>query len=157
MTADRPNRSLTLLAGIGIGAALMYFLDPDRGARRRNMAADRATKALRQRSRDAVGAAQNARNHALGAAAELRGLMQHEDVEDDQLVARVRAELGHHARHTSGIEVVVHEGCVVLRGPVLADEVVDVVRTVAAVRGVHRVDNQLDVHANAGNTPALQG
>jgi osmotically-inducible protein OsmY len=157
MNSDRPNHALTLLAGIGIGAALMYFLDPDRGARRRNTAFDRATSTLRQQGRSALMAAQHARNHAVGAAAELRGRLQEGDVDDDQLVERVRAELGHHARHTSGIEITAHEGCVVLRGPVLADEVVEVVRSVTGVRGVHRVDNQLDVHANAGRTSALQG
>jgi hypothetical protein len=157
MSSDHPSRSLTLLAGIGIGAALMYFLDPDRGARRRGVTVDRAARVLRRRGRDAVSAAQNAKNHALGAAAELRGRLVGGDADDDQLVARVRAELGHHARHTSGIEVVAHDGCVVLSGPVLADEVVEIVRTASAVRGVQRVDNQLDVHADAGNTPSLQG
>ena len=157
MSSNHPNRSLALLAGMGIGAALMYFLDPDRGARRRSVAVDRAARLLRRRGRDAIGAAQNAKNHALGAAAELRGRLQSGDIEDDQLVARVRAELGHHARHTSGIEVVAHDGFVVLRGPALADEVVDIVRTAAGVHGVRRVDSELEVHPNAGNTPSLQG
>ena len=157
MSSDHPNRSLTLLAGIGIGAALMYFLDPDRGARRRSMAVDRAASVLRQSRRAAISAAQNAKNHALGVAAELRGRLNDDALDDDQLVARVRAELGHHARHTSGIEVVAHDGRVILRGAALADEVVEIVRTASGVPGVRGVDNQLDVHADAGNTPSLQG
>lgn len=157
MSSDGPNRSLMLLAGVGIGAALMYFLDPDRGARRRNMTVDRAASVLRSRRRDVLTAAQHARNSLAGGAAELRSQLRGEDLEDDQLVARVRAQLGHHVRHTGAIEVVVRDGCVILHGPALADEVADIVRTVSDVHGVDRVENRLEVHATAENVPGLQG
>jgi hypothetical protein len=40
---------------------------------------------------------------------------------------------------------------------VLAHEVDRLLRRVAAVRGVKRVENMLDVHAEPGDIPALQG
>ena len=45
---------LAILGGIGIGAGLMYLLDPDRGNRRRALIRDKMVKVNRQ-TRDAVG------------------------------------------------------------------------------------------------------
>ena len=156
MSSDRAKQPLALLAGIGLGAALMYVLDPKRGARRRHRAIDRATSALRRSGRDLRDTAVNVRNHAAGAAAELRGRMRAEAVDDEQLVARVWAELGHHAQHTGGIDIVARDGCVTLRGPALEDEADAILETVAGVRGVCSVDNQLDVRTKPGRTPSLQ-
>ncbi len=36
------GKTIALLSGIGVGAALMYVLDPDRGRRRRALARDKA-------------------------------------------------------------------------------------------------------------------
>lgn len=153
-----PNRPLTLLAGIGIGAALMYFLDPARGARRRHLVGDKALRAGRVAQREAADLADDARNRARGLVSETRGRLQDETLTDDQLVARVRAELGHHVEHARAIEVVADadSGTVTLRGPVLAQELPKIVATVGAVRGVSRVENQLDVQAAAGDAPRHQ-
>ncbi len=40
----KTNQALTILGGIGAGAALMYFLDPDRGSTRRGAVKDKATE-----------------------------------------------------------------------------------------------------------------
>ena len=151
------NHPLALLAGLGLGAALMYFLDPDRGTRRRHLAQDQAGHSLRKMARRLRDQAGTARNHAQGKALELGARFRGEEIEDEVLVARVRADLGHHVRHTGAIEVRSKGGRVVLSGPVLAAELDDVLRTAAAVRGVRGVENRLDVRASAGDTPALQG
>jgi hypothetical protein len=44
-----------------------------------------------------------------------------------------------------------------LSGPVLSDEVEQLVRNVRAIRGVQEVVNQSDVHTHANGIPALQG
>lgn len=157
MRTRQSTNALALLAGIGIGAALMYFFDPDRGTRRRHMVSDQASRSLREAVRRLRDQAANTRNQVRGTAAEFRGRRRDEPVDDDRLVARVRAELGHHVRHTGAIEVRASGGRVFLTGPVLARELDDVLTTTAAVRGVRGVENQLDVHESAGDVPALQG
>jgi hypothetical protein len=45
----------TVLTGFGIGASLMYFLDPERGRRRRALVRDQLAHTIRL-TRDAAGA-----------------------------------------------------------------------------------------------------
>jgi osmotically-inducible protein OsmY len=143
------SAGLTLLAGIGIGTALMYFLDPDRGKGR----VSRAREQVRSSARNATGAlgrrAHDLRNRTRGTVAELRGRAgerrRERPLDDDTLVARVRAELGHHTERARHIEVAAEGGTVTLRGRVPATEVPHLLGAVQAVRGVDRVDNQLDL------------
>src|SRR5918992_5550350 len=118
------NRELTLISGIGLGAALMYMLDPDRGRRRRALVRDKLASAA-NKTPDALGAtARDLRNRARGLAAQTRSMFAHEDVSDEVLVARVRSAMGRVVSHPSSIEVAAKQGRVTLRGPVLAHEVI---------------------------------
>ena len=155
MGSNRPTNAMTLLAGIGIGAALMYIFDPVRGRRRRALARDKATSALNTAERELKGRGEDLRNRAHGAAAELRSTGD-DNPSDDQLVARVRSELGHHVEHARAIEVTAEQGRVTLRGPVLSSELNDVLATTRRVRGVDTVENQRDVHSTPGSVSALQ-
>ena len=96
-------------------------------------------------------------NRAKGAVAELRGRFKDTDVSDDVLRERVRARIGAVIGHAGAIEVEVADGVATLRGPVLAHEIPRLLRRVAAVRGVKGVNDRLDVHAEPGDVPALQG
>jgi osmotically-inducible protein OsmY len=156
MEGNRPTQSMTLLAGIGIGAVLMYFLDPVRGHRRRAMLRDQATGALNSAERELKERSADAANRARGAVAEIRNSGD-DHPSDEQLVARVRAELGHRVEHARAIDVAAEDGRVTLRGPVLRSELDDVLSTARKVRGVEQVENQLDVHATPGNVPGLRG
>ena len=40
------NKGLTLIGGVGLGAALMYVLDPDKGRRRRVLMRNQATHSI---------------------------------------------------------------------------------------------------------------
>ena len=155
MESNRPTNAMTFLAGIGIGAALMYLLDPVGGGRRRALARDKATSALNTAERELRGRGEDIRNRARGAAAELRGMVE-DNPTDDQLIARVRSELGHNVEHARAIDVIAEQGRVTLRGPVLSSELDDVLATTRKVRGVAEVDNQLDVHATPVGIPRLQ-
>jgi hypothetical protein len=59
--------------------------------------------------------------------------------------------------HPAAIEVDAADGCVHLSGPVLADEVEQLVECVRNVRGVRSIDNELEVFDEPGNVSALQG
>jgi hypothetical protein len=137
--------TFALLAGAGIGGALMYFLDPRGGARRRALVRDRTARAIRTGKEELHQEVEDARNRISGAVAEARGRMRREPVDDDQLVARVRAELGHHVDRTGAIEVAADHGTVTLRGEVSRDDLDDVLGAVRGVPGVKRVENELDV------------
>jgi uncharacterized membrane protein len=148
---------ISLIAGAGLGAGLMYLLDPDRGRRRRALARDKAIHLL-HRSDDAVSAtARDVSNRLRGVVAEARALVSREgDVPDQVLAERVRAELGHYCSHPGAIEVSAAGGRVTLRGPILARELDVVVRAVGRTRGVREVDSRLEVHQQPDGVPGLQ-
>jgi hypothetical protein len=142
---SKSDLTLALLAGAGIGGALMYFLDPRGGARRRALLRDRTARAVRTGSEGLHQEMEDVRNRISGALAEARGRMWRQPVDDEQLVARVRAQLGHHVDRTAAVEVTAERGRVTLRGEVSSEELDDVLDAVRSVPGVRRVENQLDV------------
>lgn len=58
---------LGLITGIGLGSALMFFLDPGRGKQRRAMVRDRAKRTSRQVGRMAKSVDRSAHEFAQGA------------------------------------------------------------------------------------------
>jgi len=147
----------SLLVGAGAGAGLMYLLDPDQGNRRRALMRDQLVRA-RHLTEDAVDAtSRDMRNRARGVVADLRARLIPEDVSDEVLQERVRARLGQTIRYARSIETSVADGSVTLRGPVLGADVARVVRRVGQIPGVRAVDNRLEVHAEPGAVPGLQG
>jgi hypothetical protein len=48
---SRERDILTFIGGMGVGASLMYMLDPDRGSRRRALVRDKIISAAEVRSR----------------------------------------------------------------------------------------------------------
>ncbi|HEX5831324.1 MAG TPA: hypothetical protein VFY16_10115, partial [Gemmatimonadaceae bacterium] len=99
------KQGLTLLAGLGIGAALMYVLDPQRGAARRARARDRGTSTLRTAGERVGGRARRLRDRATGAVLGRWNRRREGIVPDETLVARVRSHLWHHVQHPHAIEV----------------------------------------------------
>ena len=136
-----------LLGALGAGAALMYFLDPDSGRRRRALARDKYMSGKAAVQDAAQAAVHDAANRTRGAIARLQGnLTSREEIVDDSvLTERVRAAMGHVITDPHAIEVRVHDGCVTLKGPALQDEIGELVACTERVRGVRQVDNRLSV------------
>jgi hypothetical protein len=148
---------LNVIGGVTAGVGLMYFLDPDQGRRRRALVRDQMVHAA-HKTTDAMDAtSRDIANRAKGAVAELRGRLRNEEVSDDVLRERVRTRVGAVIGYASSIDVTVSDGRVTLSGPVLDHEIDRLLRRVAAVRGVKEVQSRLDVHAEPGNIPGLQG
>jgi hypothetical protein len=146
-----------VLAGAGVGAALAFMLDPTGGGRRRALVRDKAVWASRK-TRDGIDAtARDIAQRARGVASATRGRLSSEEVDDAKLVERVRAKLGRACSHPRAVDVDARGGAVTLRGPILADEVDDLIATTQAVRGVTSVVNQLQPHESAAGIPSLQG
>ena len=75
------KQQLSLLGGVGLGAGLMYLLDPDGGRRRRALARDKAVHGMKVGSRSLRGTSVHLGNKAKGlmakASSRLRG--RHQD------------------------------------------------------------------------------
>lgn len=151
------KREFMMISGLGAGAGLMYWLDPDRGRRRRALARDQVTHGL-HKSADAVEAtSRDLKHRAKGSLAQLGALFRSDSPDDAVLVERVRAKLGRVVSHPRALDVTAEDGRVTLRGPILAHEAARVLSTVEGVRGVREVMNALELHERAENIPALQG
>ena len=147
----------TLASGIGLGAALVYLTDPERGRRRRALVRDQLVS-LAHETGEAIGpTARDLRNRAQGLVARTTHLFRKEDVPDVVLEQRVRARLGRFTSHPGSIEVSADQGRVTLRGPILAHELEQTLAAVRSVPGVRSVNNQLEVHKQPGDVPGLQG
>jgi BON domain-containing protein len=133
-----------LAAGVGLGAGLMYFLDPHRGARRRTHARNQmihASHAVRENARAQLGALRRA-------AAEV-------DVDDRVLAERVRAILGRVVTHAHAVVLEVSKGVVTVSGPVLRNEIRRTVKALARVPGVRAVINALEAHPVPRRMPVV--
>jgi uncharacterized membrane protein len=146
-----------VLTGLGVGVTLMYFLDPERGRRRRALVKDKLAHAANIGA-DAMGASgRDIAHRATGAVARARTSVRRGSVDDDILVDRVRAQLGRLVSHPHSVHVEAADGRVVLRGPILQHEVSQLIHAVVRVRGVSEVVNALEEHKEAGDVPGLQG
>jgi osmotically-inducible protein OsmY len=151
------NKGVALIGGAGLGAALMYIFDPDRGKRRRALIRDKVEAAGNKLSDTADKMQRDLRNRAYGVVAEAKSLFRHDEVTDDVLVDRVRSRLGRIPGHIGAFDISAEDGVVTLRGQILADELPRVLRAARFVRGVKEIDNQFEVHELAASVPALQG
>jgi osmotically-inducible protein OsmY len=146
--------ALAMLASMGIGAALMYFLDPVSGRRRRWQVADQIASAGRSVG-DATGSAMDAAvSRTRGYLARARQLvMRQPDVDDATLIERVRVALARVIADSHALEVRAHEGAVTLKGPVRADQIEEIVGCVERVEGVCEVDNRLSPNDSGTEPP----
>jgi BON domain len=151
------NALLGMLAAAGLGVFSMYIFDPLAGRRRRALARDKLTRVQSHMRQTAGVTARDLKNRTLGFVAEGRAAIFGGAVDDAVLAERVRSKLGFLVRHPSAIEIQVNAGRVTLSGPVLSDEVQQLTRGVASVRGVRALENRLEVHEKGDDVPGLQG
>lgn len=149
--------TLELLGGMGAGAALMYFLDPDRGVRRRHLLRDQVVHAGRVATHGILTTSRDLRNRGRGLAATAASRFRRDGADDWVIAERVRSVLGRVVSHPRAILVSVQDGQVTLAGPILQEEVPRLLAAARRVRGVREVENRLEVHESAEHVPALQG
>ena len=146
-----------LIAGAGVGAGCMYLMDPDRGRSRRAVLRDRTRSAYRDVRTSLERAQADLVNRANGLHAHARSVVHHEPVGDDQLIARVRANLGRLVSHPHAIDVIARDGTTTLSGDVLEDEAKELVSQVGTIQGVSLVCDHLLRHRDAAKISSLQG
>jgi hypothetical protein len=146
----------SVLIGAATGSALMFMLDPNGGGRRRALVRDQMVRVSRK-TRDGLDATgRDLAQRATGIAAATRSRWTGEPASDDTLIERVRAKLGRASSHPRAIDVHVNDGEVTLRGPVLGSEVTGILSTVASVKGVAAVHNEMQAHETSEGIPSLQ-
>ncbi len=145
------------IAGLALGAAGMYLLDPQQGRRRRAQLRDQAASRARDVRQTSQVALRDLRNRAQGVRAQMWSSVAPGAVPDRVLVSRVRSKLGRYASHPGAIKVEADRARIVLRGHVPAAEHLTVIRAASGVRGVRRVDDRLTVHERTEGISALQG
>jgi uncharacterized membrane protein len=147
----------TLLTSIGLGAGLMYFMDPQHGTRRRAMVRDKANRFVNSIDESIDKALEDTRNRTRGVLSEMTAKLSDQGAPDWILEERVRSNLGRLARHSRAVDIRADGGRIYLSGPVLREDEDAIVKTALRSRGVHGVENQLQVFDNSRDIPALQG
>lgn len=148
---------LTSMAGALAGSALMYFLDPRTGSRRRAVVRDKAVRALHVAEEATGKTARDLAHRSRGLIAGVAGRIDRELVDDDTLAERVRAELGRVTSHPHAIKVTCQNGVVQLNGPILKREKKRLLRAMKRVPGVLELHDLLEAYRQADNMPDLQG
>ncbi|HYJ91934.1 MAG TPA: SRPBCC family protein [Pyrinomonadaceae bacterium] len=145
------------LIGIGAGLATMYFLDPDRGRRRRSVVTDKISKASNRIPGTARVTVVDLSNRARGAWATATKMFSSDTADDQIIEARVRSKMGRVCSHPHAIHVISHDGYITLDGVILADEAPYLLKCVSNVRGVHGVTNNLKEFKSSQGVSSLQG
>jgi hypothetical protein len=114
----------------------MYYLDPERGARRRTEARNQlvhASHVVRDNSR-----------------AQLQALWQAQDEIDDRTLAeRARDILGRVATHAQALALEVSKGVITVSGPILRNEIRRTIKALQQIPGAQRVINALEPHTES--------
>jgi osmotically-inducible protein OsmY len=143
--SDAMSEVRAFLCGAGMGACLMYWLDPQQGRRRRALLRDQFVAQGHRAERSAGKIWRDTRNRAEGLAHELRGTFESDEATDGVLIERVRAMLGRVTSRPRAIEVAARDGHVTLKGTVPANEEHAVVEAVSGVKGVCSVESRLTI------------
>jgi hypothetical protein len=141
-----PAEAWKLLVAAAVGGALVYFLDPTMGNRRRKMAAQRTGKLARRSLR---GLAKTGRRLGSAVSGKRQALLHsrdaHDPLDDATLAHKVESILFRDPHVPKGrININAEHGVVVLRGEVEQPaDVRDIERRVREVDGVHGVRSML--------------
>jgi osmotically-inducible protein OsmY len=141
------NKRWAMLGGLGLGAGLMYILDPVAGRKRRRTVADTAGSLRKRTSGSAIGrVSRDIGKEAWGLLTEAQNVFEGGPTEDDgSLADRVRERLARTVSRPEALQVTVENGVVTLAGTVGAAEFDRLVSGVLRVKGVQDVNDQLDV------------
>ncbi len=148
---------LSVLTSAGIAAAFVYFYDPVSGKRRRTLMRERANRTVHDAQHFLDVASRDLQNRSFGIMEELRSRLAGQKVDDDKLVRRVAARLGHHMMRAKDVGITAEDGVVTLEGPILSSEIDAVIRAIQRIPGVRELRNQLTIHeASADMTQTMR-
>lgn len=158
-TGSRGAAAGLMFGAMGIGAALTYVFGLNGGRRGRRAGEDRSSRSARRGGGVTDVTAGDLRNRARDLLARLRSLFSPADAPDSVIEDRVRSRLGRVASYPDALWVESDRGDLTIAGPVLADELDDVLGAVWDTRGVQSVRDRLEPHdaTDVADIPAFQG
>jgi hypothetical protein len=140
----RVRAAASFVAGVALGSAIMYFLDPRTGANRRALARDRLSSGSRSYAGLTGKRLRHLRNQLGGLVAASTDWLRTPAIDSDRKIAdRIRARLGRVTEHMQGLGVEVREGQVVLSGALSDEEAVRVVAETQRIPGVKTVKDAI--------------
>ncbi len=142
---------VSIVAGAIGGAALLYFLDPERGAARRAQASAQITATIRRLGGNLTQIGSRASSNANGFSQKMIHLRSSSaPVDDLTLRDRVESEIFRDASLPKGrLNLDVESGVVTIRGQVdNAHEIASIEKAVLKVRGVNGVENLMHVQGS---------
>ncbi len=152
----RKDILVSSIGAAGTAAALMFFLDPKRGRRRRAFVRDKALHLTRGAGVSLGRAGRDLGNRTWGVATDAWSRVRpHESADDKVLAERVRSKIGRVVSHPNAIEVSARDGMVTLRGDIMQKEVPRLMRRVYSVRDVTEIRNEMRTHSNTGDIPGF--
>jgi uncharacterized membrane protein len=149
-------RLKTFLATVGITAGLMYFFDPQQGARRRALVQDRINRWISDLDYSIDRGRRDLRNRTRGMLSEMTARLSEQGAPDWILEERVRSNFGRISNNTRAIDVRADGGYIYLSGPVLREDRDDILKAAARTRGVYGVEDELRLFDNPEDIPSLQ-
>ena len=157
---DKQKWSLVGTAGLGagVGAGLMYLLDPEGGRGRRALARDKSLSALKQGGKVAAKTSRHLGNKTKGLVAEAGSKLRKSDLAENgqALLKKVQKVVRASVSHPSAIDPILEAGRVHLHGLVLASEVARLLAAIEAVEGVNGVENRLEIHESPKDLAAFR-
>ncbi|HEX4494390.1 MAG TPA: hypothetical protein VIE43_01870 [Thermoanaerobaculia bacterium] len=151
-TKEKWSLAGTAGVGLGLGAGLMYLLDPQGGRGRRALARDKSVAALKKGGQVAAQTSRDLGNRTKVLISDAGTKLRESELVTDltnrggALLKDVRRSVRRAVTYPAAIEAAVEEGKVVLRGLVLASEVAGLMLALEAVEGVREIQNQLEIH-----------
>jgi osmotically-inducible protein OsmY len=143
---------LRILRFAALGAALVYFFDPQNGLRRRALVKDRIPAFFRGKARQAERVGRVAQSQAYGVTQKVKHRKEEDKPQPDDvtLAHKVETEIFRDAEVPKGqINVNAENGVVVLRGEVEQPELIrDLEKKTRKVQGVREVENLLHTPGN---------
>jgi len=147
------NRLFSSLITLGMGAGLMYFLDPENGRRRQAEVRDRVSAALRKSDLTIHRTMKDFRNRTRGMMYETASWLRSEPTADWILEERIRSKLGHWSANPGAIDIRVENGVVYLTGAIIQAEVDELASNIRDMQGVENIENQMDIYVDPAYIP----
>ncbi len=149
---SKTTAGIGAVGALALGCAAMYFLDARNGAARRSFVLDKAVRLFKDTGDLARATGRHIANRSRGMAHSARSKMTTEQVDDQTLEQRIRSQLGHFG-NVRQLDVTVMNGVAIIRGHCSQPDIQNMVAAAGAVRGVQRVQCELQA---TGSTIAPQ-